>query len=237
MAIREFITLAIRRYVKKARKVTKFGPELRQLIDDMFETMHIAPGVGLAAPQVNVSERVIVVGMPADEEEGTPAELYAFVNPEIVKTSREAGRRSGGTLAFLCLATWAMCSRHTMVVVRGQDAHGKPQRVRAHDYLARILQHEIDHLEGVLFIDRADDPSKVRKVTEEEAANPTPEVAEALGVRIRGPMSLSTILRRGIGLQLEILTEPSADRLAETLVAFANGDGGTVLLGVERAAR
>jgi peptide deformylase len=78
-----------------------------------------------------------------------------------------------------------------MVVVRGQDAHGKPQRVRAHDYLARILQHEIDHLDGILFIDRVTDPSKIRPVTAEEAAEPTPEVAEAMALADRESAVLS----------------------------------------------
>ncbi|MCX6032414.1 MAG: peptide deformylase [Chloroflexi bacterium] len=178
MAIREIIFLGHPTLRRKARKVTKFGPEVKQLIDDMIETMRVAPGVGLAAPQVNVLERVIVVEMPADEEEGTPAELYAFVNPEIVKTSRETEEGLEGCLSIPGFT--GDITRHTMVVVRGQDAYGKPQRVRAYDYLARILQHEIDHLEGIMFIDRVADPSKIHKITDEEAANPTPEMAEAM---------------------------------------------------------
>ncbi len=89
MAIRQIITLGHPTLRQKARKVTKFGPELQQLIDDMVETMRVAPGVGLAAPQINIPERIIVVELPGDEEEGIPAELYMFVNPEIVKASRD----------------------------------------------------------------------------------------------------------------------------------------------------
>src|SRR5512135_3411198 len=100
MATREIITIGHPTLRQKARKVTKFGPEVKQLIDDMIETMREAPGVGLAAPQVNVSERVIVLELPADEEEGTPAELYAFVNPEIVKTSRETEEGEEGCLSI-----------------------------------------------------------------------------------------------------------------------------------------
>ena len=180
MATREIITIGHPTLRKKARKLTKFGPELRQLIEDMVETMHEAPGVGLAAPQVNVSERVIVVELPADEEEGVPAQLYVFVNPEIVKTSREMEDGQEGCLSVPGYV--GEVPRHIMVVVRGQDAYGKPQRVRAKDYLARIFQHEIDHLDGVLFIDRVEDPSKIHKVTAEEAAEPTPEVAEAMAL-------------------------------------------------------
>lgn len=180
MAIREIITIGHPTLRKKARKLTKFGPELRQLIEDMVETMHEAPGVGLAAPQVNVSERVIVVELPADEEEGVPAELYVFVNPEIVKRSREIEDGREGCLSIPGYV--GEVPRHTMVVVRGQDAYGKPQRVRAKDYLARIFQHEIDHLDGVLFIDRVEDPSKIHRITPEEAAEPTPQVAEAMAL-------------------------------------------------------
>jgi peptide deformylase len=180
MAIREIITLGHPTLRQKARKVTKFGPELQHLIDDMIETMRAAPGVGLAAPQVNVPERVIVVELPADEEEGTPAELYAFVNPEIVKASRSKEEGQEGCLSIPGFL--GEVERHVEIVVRGQDVHGKPQRVKAYDYLARIFQHEMDHLDGVMFIDRVSDPSKIRKITEEEAAHPTPEVAEAMAL-------------------------------------------------------
>ena len=180
MAIREIITIGHPTLRQKARKVTRFGPELKKLIDDMVEIMRLAPGVGLAAPQVNVPERVIVVELPADEEEGTPAKLYAFVNPEIVKASRNKEDGQEGCLSVP--GYLGEVERHTEIVVRGQDACGKPQRVKAYDYLARIFQHEIDHLDGVLFIDRVTDPSKIHKVTEEEAAHPSPEVAEALAL-------------------------------------------------------
>jgi peptide deformylase len=180
MATREIITIGHPTLRQKARKVTKFGPELKQLIDDMTDTMHKAPGVGLAAPQVNVSERVIVVELPADEEEGTPAEFYAFVNPEIIKTSHEVEDSQEGCLSVPGYV--GEVPRYTMIVVRGQDARGKPQRVRAREYLARIFQHEIDHLDGVLFIDRVEDPGKIHKVTPEEAAEPTLEVSEAMAL-------------------------------------------------------
>ncbi len=180
MAIREIITIGHPTLRQKARKVTRFTPELKKLIDDMIETMRAAPGVGLAAPQVNVAEQVIVVELPADEEEGTPAELYAFVNPEIVKASRNKEEGQEGCLSIPGYV--GEVERHTEIVIRGQDVYGKPQRVKAYDYLARIFQHEIDHLDGVLFIDRVADPSKIHQVTEEEAAHPTSEVAEALAL-------------------------------------------------------
>ncbi len=177
MAMREIITLGHPTLRQKARKVTRFGPEVQQLINDMIETMRAAPGVGLAAPQVDVQERIVVVELPADEEEGLPAELYAFVNPEIVKASRETEEGEEGCLSIPGYI--GEVERSTEIVIRGQDALGRPQRLKARDYLARIFQHEIDHLEGVLFIDRVTDPSKIRRITAEEAANATGEMAEA----------------------------------------------------------
>jgi peptide deformylase len=177
MALREIVTIGHPTLRQKARKVTKFGPEVQRLIEDMIETMRAAPGVGLAAPQVNVPERIIVVELPADEEEGLPAELYAFVNPEIVKAGRDVEEGEEGCLSIP--GYLGEVARSTEVVIRGQDAQGKPQRVKARDYLARIFQHEIDHLEGVLFIDRVTDPSKIRRITVEETKEATGEMAEA----------------------------------------------------------
>lgn len=177
MALREIITIGHPTLRRKARKVTRFGPELKQLVADMIETVRAAPGVGLAAPQVNVSERVIIVDLPADEEEGTPARLYTFVNPEIVRASREVEEGQEGCLSIPGYV--GEVPRHVEIVVRGQDVDGRPQRVKARDYLARIFQHEIDHLDGVLFIDRVTDPTKIHKLTEQEAQDATGEVAEA----------------------------------------------------------
>ena len=142
----------------------------------MVETIRAAPGVGLAAPQINYPERVIVLELPADEEEGLPAELYTFVNPEIVKASRETEKGEEGCLSIPGYV--GEVERSVESCLRGQDAFGRPQRVKAHDYLARIFQHEIDHLDGVLFIDKAD-PATIHKLTAEEAAKAAGEAAEA----------------------------------------------------------
>lgn len=182
MAIREIITLGHPTLRLKARKVAKFGPELKHLIDDMTETMRAAPGVGLAAPQVNVPERIIVLELPADEEEGLPAELYAYVNPEIVKVSKETEVGEEGCLSIPGYV--GEVDRHVEILVRGQDAFGRPQRIKAYDYLARIFQHEIDHLDGVLFIDKAD-PATIHKLSADEAAAATAEAAEAAALMDR----------------------------------------------------
>lgn len=159
MAIREIVTLPAPVLKKKARKVTEFGPELNKLFDDMVETMRAAPGVGLAAPQVNVPLRVIVVEYSEEEEESEngrekPAKLYQLVNPEIVRFSEEKELGTEGCLSIPGFV--GDVDRPLSIQVRGQNRHGKPVRIKADGWLARIFQHEIDHLDGVLFIDRAD---------------------------------------------------------------------------------
>jgi peptide deformylase len=156
---------------KKAQRVTTFDRSLQTLIDDMVETMLAAPGIGLAAPQVAVSKRVIVVRLQDDEasreEFGEEAgRLYVFVNPEIIKASKE---KVEGVEACLSIPGYAgRVDRHESVVVTGQDRHGKPQRVKAKGWLARVFQHEIDHLDGRLFIDIASDVWQVRPEDEAE---------------------------------------------------------------------
>jgi peptide deformylase len=143
---------------KKAIKVIDFGPKFQKLVDDMTETMIEAPGVGLAAPQVDSKERVIVVRLQDDEESrkeyGDQAGvLYVVANPKIVKASNEMVE---GVEACLSIPGWfGTVDRHESVVVTGQDRHGKEIRIKAKDWLARVFQHEIDHLEGQLFIDIA----------------------------------------------------------------------------------
>ncbi len=158
MAIRDIIRLDNPILRKKARKVTSFDAKFQTLVDDMIETMIAAPGVGLAAPQVAVSQQLIVVRLPDDEkareEFGDDAGvLYAVANPKIIKASKE---RVEGVEACLSIpGFFGDVDRHEMVVVTGQDRHGKPFRIKAKGWLARVFQHEIDHLDGRLFIDIA----------------------------------------------------------------------------------
>jgi peptide deformylase len=148
---------------RRAHKVTDFGTDLQVLIDDMVETMRAAPGVGLAASQVNVSQRVIVVEFGDEEDEQTPAKLYTVVNPEIVRPAQETEK---GTEACLSVPGFlGEVERVSSLTVKGQNRHGLPIRIKAKGWLARIFQHEIDHLDGVLFTDRA---LWVRKIEEGE---------------------------------------------------------------------
>ena len=138
---------------RRSERVRKFGVELHQLLDDMLETMRAAPGVGLAAPQIGLSQRITVVEFPPDEEDPETTQVYELINPEIVK-ARGSEVAQEGCLSLPGLA--ADVDRATYVVVQAQDRHGKAVRIKAYDWLARIFQHEIDHLQGVLMTDKAE---------------------------------------------------------------------------------
>jgi peptide deformylase len=148
-------------------------PDTQQLIEDMIATMREAPGVGLAAPQVAVSQRIVVIeyadvpdDLPEDVEPPAP-KLYVVVNPEIVNRSEETVEGSEGCLSLPGYA--GTVRRHQAVTVKALNRKGKPIKIKAHDWLARIFQHEIDHLDGVLYIDRA---TKVWKLKDEEQNDP-----------------------------------------------------------------
>jgi len=153
MPLREIVTLPEPVLRRKARKVTDFGPDLQNLVDDMVETMREAPGVGLAAPQVNVPLRVLVVEYGDEEDESVPPKLYVLVNPEIVKTSAET---EVATEACLSIPGYVGdVERHLGISIKGLNRRGQPIRVKADGWLARVFQHEIDHLDGILYPDRA----------------------------------------------------------------------------------
>ena len=173
MVLREIIQTDNSILRKKAIKVISFDKKFQALVDDMVETMLDAPGVGLAAPQVAVSQRLIVVHLPDDEDSqevyGEDAGvLYMVANPKIIKASKEMVM---GVEACLSIPGYfGEVERHESVVVTGQDRHGKKMRVKAKGWLARVFQHEINHLDGVLFIDLAEN---VWHVSEMEDADET----------------------------------------------------------------
>jgi peptide deformylase len=154
MTLRQIVTLPDPVLRRKAKPVTRFDKELQILIDDMIETMRDAPGVGLAAPQVGISERVIVIEYAEDEEnEDAPKKLYVMVNPEIKTVSSETEEGIEGCLS---VPGWqGDVERALSVTVKGQTRRGQPMRVKAKGWMARIFQHEIDHINGVVFTDRA----------------------------------------------------------------------------------
>lgn len=155
---------------KKSRQVRRVNPAIQALVDDMVETMHAANGIGLAAIQIGVPESVIVVQLPQDENHPHGGELYVIVNPQLARKSREMEAGTEGCLSVPGLA--GEVSRYRAVTVKGLDARGKPVRIRAEGLLARVFQHEIDHCNGILFIDHITDPEKLWAVQEgeEEAA-------------------------------------------------------------------
>lgn len=159
MAIRDIITLPHPTLRRKARKVSDYGEELQRLIDDMVETMRVAPGVGLAAPQVDVSLRVIVVEYGEDEDENVPPKLYAIVNPELTRFSKDLEVGTEGCLSIPEIA--GDVERPLAVTVKGYNRHGQPLKIKARGWLARIFQHEVDHLDGVLFVDKAESVWKI----------------------------------------------------------------------------
>ncbi len=134
---------------KRAREINGVTDELQRLIDDMAETMYAAPGLGLAATQVGQLHRLIVFDV--SQREGGPRQLQAVLNPCITSVAGEVVREEG------CLSVpdfAAEVRRHARVTVKGLDREGKPLEITGEGLLAVVLQHELDHLDGILFIDR-----------------------------------------------------------------------------------
>jgi peptide deformylase len=164
---------------RAAVKVKRMDPALQELIDDMIDTMRAAPGVGLAAPQVGIPLRLAVI-----EVDGVLTTLF---NPEIVKLEGEYEPEEG------CLSVpgyWGKVKRAERVVVKGRDRAWKEVRVKGEGLFAQALQHEIDHLEGKLYIDRLESPASLQRVEPRRPHEPE-EVSSGSGahaeVEIRGP--------------------------------------------------
>jgi peptide deformylase len=153
----------------KAKKVQKVTLKLVAFAEQMLEAMRNANGVGLAAPQVGVLQRFFVVELPEDEENKQPRETFILFNPEIVKNSGEQVGYEG------CLSIPGYIgevARAEKIAVKGLNEQGRPVRHKVEGYLARVFQHEIDHLDGILFTDVLTDPSTFQpvEVGQEEAA-------------------------------------------------------------------
>jgi peptide deformylase len=148
---------------RKAKRVSRVDESLNRLIDDMIETMYEVSGAGLAAPQVGVSLKIAVIGIPEEE-------VIVLVNPEVVKKSGERVVIEG------CLSVPGYrgeIKRAEKVTVKAFDRNGKAFRIKADDLLAEVLEHEIDHLNGILYIDLLESPDKLEKIETEED---TPEI-------------------------------------------------------------
>ncbi|MFZ1040045.1 MAG: peptide deformylase [Anaerolineales bacterium] len=173
MALRTIVTLPEPVLYRKARAITKFDKNLQALIDDMIDTMRDAPGVGLAAPQVGISERLIVVEYAeqpeekeGEEQEAVKPKLYVMINPEIVKTSEETVMGVEGCLSIPGLV--GEVERFEEIQIKGLNRRGQPMKVKAKGWLARIFQHEVDHINGLVFTQRATKVWKPETQEEEE---------------------------------------------------------------------
>ncbi len=146
---------------QRARRVKSIDGSTQKLIDSMVETMHAANGVGLAAPQVGIPLRVIVIGIPEEEE-------IVIVNPQIIR--RTGGRRvNEGCLSVPGYV--GEITRSESVRVKGRDRHGREIRLRGDDLLAQALEHEIDHLNGVLYTDHLESADELRPAERSEEAD------------------------------------------------------------------
>lgn len=160
MAVRPILTFDEPVLRQKTKRVSRIDGSIVRLLDDLAETMLAAPGLGLAAPQIGVSLRVCVV-------KGDENTIWGLVNPEIVKGS---GTQVGyeGCLSY---PGWiGEVERHESVVVKGLNRRGKEIRIKSNGLTARAFQHEIDHLDGVLFTDRLTDLGTLQRVEEDEPA-------------------------------------------------------------------
>lgn len=154
MAIRKIITSEDEQLRKKSREVTNFDSRLHTLLDDMKDTLIEAKGVGLAAPQVGVLRRVVIIIV--DDV------LYELINPEILKT---AGEQVEGEGCLSCPGVYGLTNRPKKVSIKAYNRYGKPIKLVGQDLLAKAISHEVDHLNGILFID-----NMIRPLTPEELA-------------------------------------------------------------------
>lgn len=157
MAVLTVLTLPEPILRQKSKRVRTIDGSVRKLAGDMLETMHAASGVGLAAPQVGVPLRVIVIGMPEEED-------FILINPEIVRRSGERLVTEG------CLSIpgyFGEIKRAQRVTVKGKDLSGKEVRIKAEELLAQALEHEIDHINGVLYIDHLESSEKLHRIEPE----------------------------------------------------------------------
>jgi peptide deformylase len=177
MAVKEILTSEHPVLRQKAKKVKRVDASIQKLIDDMFDSMHAASGLGLAAPQIGVGLRVLVIEMTKDDTddavEAQPrekrriaysGEQIALVNPEIAKVE---GEQLGEEGCLSVLGYVGMVRRAMKVTVKGLNRKGKEVKLTGEGLLARAFQHEIDHLNGILFTDRLDKPEDLFRLTEE----------------------------------------------------------------------
>jgi peptide deformylase len=166
MAVHQIILEGDPRLRQKASKIRSVDESLRKLAAEMHETMDDAPGVGLAGPQIGVMRRIIVVHVPGEYiGEGEADIRTTLINPEIVK----GHGREIATEGCLSIPGWiGDVPRYDLVTVKAMDLINRDIRIKAQGYYARVIQHEVDHLDGILFVDRVEDKTTLREVQDDE---------------------------------------------------------------------
>jgi peptide deformylase len=167
MALMDIILEGDPRLREKARGISTIDERLEHLANDMFETMLAASGVGLAGPQVGVMERIIVIHVPGEYlGEGEEDVSYTLINPEIVAHTDEIDVATEGCLSIPGIV--GDVPRHTEIQVMATELDGETYIIEEYDWVARVIQHEIDHLNGILFTDRVVDKSTIRPADADE---------------------------------------------------------------------
>ncbi|GHF90294.1 peptide deformylase [Thalassotalea marina] len=146
MAVLDVLTFPDERLRTKAEPVTEVNDDIRKIVDDMFETMYAENGVGLAATQVNIHKRIVVIDVSDNKEQS-----YVLINPEIIRKSDNIMVNEEGCLSVP--TCYAKVDRHTEVTVKALDRDGNSFELDGEELLAICIQHELDHLNGVLFVD------------------------------------------------------------------------------------
>lgn len=157
---RELVIYGDDTLMEKSLDVQKIDEEILNLIDDMFETMYKSNGVGLAAVQIGILKRIIVISVPDMENEDNPDFELALINPEIIWHGEDTNILEEGCLSFPEIRDEV--ARYNSIKVKYLDTNNEEQIIEANDYIARVLQHEIDHTNGITFIDRMESYQKRR---------------------------------------------------------------------------
>jgi peptide deformylase len=179
--IREVLHMGDPRLRQKAKKVTQFTPGLKKLAEDMLETMRYHDGVGLAAPQLGLLQRIFVAEIPkpedGDDQEAHPqsGKIYILINPEIISAAATLAEGEEGCLSVPGYR--GLVDRPEWVEVKAQNLQGRPVKLKVDGLLARIFFHEIDHLNGQLYVDHISDREKLWELTAEDEEE---EVEEAV---------------------------------------------------------
>lgn len=173
MIARKILPATNPRLRKKAAKVSNFGPDIQKLADEMLAAMRKANGVGLAGPQIGVMKRIFVAEIPYDEDDPQSGRPFVLINPRFLFKTEELVEGEEGCLSIP--GWYGLVNRARTVQVEAENVQGKTIQVSASDFLARVFQHESDHLDGILFTDYIDTLDKIWQLSESGERTPATE--------------------------------------------------------------